>query len=1492
MSAAAFALFATKADAAYIFVNGGSTWDTTNNYWNAGGGPSTAAWANGNDAVFGATGAQAVSLTTNISALSINISATGYNISQNGNTLTVGTGGITTTATASLSGFTMGANQAVDVGSSATLNSGTIVGAARTLTKSGAGTLNVGTSNLGGVILTAGTIAGGTLSSASVFDLQSGTVSASLGGISGINKTTGGTVVLSGNNSSLLGNVNVSAGSLIAQNANALGTGAVAVTGGANLFLQSDTNTTFANAVSIDATSSIVVDRITPGSSVTHTLSGTTTLSGDILNVVRGSNVTGTATLNLANLDIAGANTTFNVGTGALLNVASIIDSVGGGIVTKTGSNVFNTTLNSDYIGIDVQAGVMNATTNSQFLGDISNATTLNVINNVSPVSTIYVRSLTGAGTTNFNVGNAEIHSVIGADGAGANTLSVSSGTLTADLQAGIVSALRLVSSNVDANGKTLNVTVSGSADITNMVSGNLTTSAGSTSLTIQNLTGGNVTTNAISSNIGTLSGSTANLTLNGNTTIGTANGSSNVSVSAGKTLTINSGTFSGSLAGAGNVAIGGTVNLNGNSIANYTGKTILNAGGAVTYDSAVTLATLAGSGSATFAGVSTISTIDAGTTATLNNNGTSLTLGQGSFSGTITGSGTLIKNGTGLMTLNGNNVDNYTGATTVNAGGTLAFSSGADLSAAGTVTVDGTLNLAGDTTITSVAGANTGVINNATKLTVNSGTYLGSIAGAGTVQKVSGGGLFLSGAKTLTALNAQAGSVLFDTNSTINSLTGSAIIDMAVGQTLTVGSGDFSGTIRSTVAGAGNANLTKNGTGVLTLRGSNIDQFTGTTTVQTGGTLAYVADTAANSTTPAGVIINNLAVETNATAKFTSTATTKTAAAIMNAISGNGTIEINSDHNLQFELTPANSSTFNGRITGLGGITRTGTVGGAGTGGGTLTLNGISDYQGATNITRGRVNVNGSIAGFGVFVGGTLGGSGTINTTVTVNSYGTIAPGNSPGLLTVTGNTTFEAGSNFQAELGGTLVGSQYDQLYVSGGVVNLQSGVGAYSGHNDVYLDVKRYGTTFQPAWGDQFTVIRTNSPTGITGTFGGMSSDFTTFLIFDNNAAAHQNAVIYGTGLTTGQTFANRFTSANQKAIATGLWNGALTNANYVDTTTTLLRTDLVRFTDSNTANGKAVVALLTAGANAGAVLNSFSPEPFLGLNDYAVTTIRTATDAALAQSPMVIKGRWSAGFSYSNAANRYTGGSDAVFNRSLNSSNSVINLEYAFDKSAKMGGFVGFNNGKTSTSASSIDYDGKVFGLTGFKRLGRQHPIFFKAAVAYASLGFSSHRSDALGSSSTGKNSLNGTIFQVTASMPTYRSSNITVSPLLGIVRGSSSSSAFTETGSGANLSVDKASFTSTRALLGVSFDYRATTSLNLGAQLTYEHEFSGAREVSAKLGSSSFTVNNGDAGNTLALGLNAGYEITNYTRLNLGAELRHNSDYSNDHRYNAGVNIRF
>ncbi len=63
---------------------------------------------------------------------------------------------------------------------------------------------------------------------------------------------------------------------------------------------------------------------------------------------------------------------------------------------------------------------------------------------------------------------------------------------------------------------------------------------------------------------------------------------------------------------------------------------------------------------------------------------------------------------------------------------------------------------------------------------------------------------------------------------------------------------------------------------------------------------------------------------------------------------------------------------------------------------------------------------------------GGTLSGSGTIQGDVTMG--GTLSPGDSPGVLTITGNYTQFGNGTFTAELTGRMLGTQYDQLIVGG--------------------------------------------------------------------------------------------------------------------------------------------------------------------------------------------------------------------------------------------------------------------------------------------------------------------------------------------------------------------------------------------------------------------------------------------------------------------------
>jgi autotransporter-associated beta strand protein len=85
----------------------------------------------------------------------------------------------------------------------------------------------------------------------------------------------------------------------------------------------------------------------------------------------------------------------------------------------------------------------------------------------------------------------------------------------------------------------------------------------------------------------------------------------------------------------------------------------------------------------------------------------------------------------------------------------------------------------------------------------------------------------------------------------------------------------------------------------------------------------------------------------------------------------------------------------------------------------GTMVLSSANTYSGDTTVQAGALIVNGTLAAasdVAVESGGTLKGSGSIGGSVYVS--GTLAAGNSPGVLTVSGTTTLESGSIFEWEL------------------------------------------------------------------------------------------------------------------------------------------------------------------------------------------------------------------------------------------------------------------------------------------------------------------------------------------------------------------------------------------------------------------------------------------------------------------------------------------
>lgn len=181
--------------------------------------------------------------------------------------------------------------------------------------------------------------------------------------------------------------------------------------------------------------------------------------------------------------------------------------------------------------------------------------------------------------------------------------------------------------------------------------------------------------------------------------------------------------------------------------------------------------------------------------------------------------------------------------------------------------------------------------------------------------------------------------------------------------------------------------------------------------------------------------------------------------------------------------------------ISGNGGVTKVGT--------GTVILTANNNYTGTTNITAGKLFINGqqSSSPVNLASSGFLGGTGRVGV-ITGGGTGGIAPGLSPGILNVTGNVAFASSNNFNVEINGTSVGTQYDQLNVAGSV-NL----------NNATLNIN---LGFTPSNGQTFTII--NATGVVIGTFNGLPNG-STFSVGGNtltiNYGTSSVVITVGTG-----------------------------------------------------------------------------------------------------------------------------------------------------------------------------------------------------------------------------------------------------------------------------------------------------------------------------------------------------------------------------------------
>jgi len=325
---------------------------------------------------------------------------------------------------------------------------------------------------------------------------------------------------------------------------------------------------------------------------------------------------------------------------------------------------------------------------------------------------------------------------------------------------------------------------------------------------------------------------------------------------------------------------------------------------------------------------------------------------------------------------------------------------------------------------------------------TIQDGTLLvdtaGSIASSAAV--VSGGTLRVKGIAGSVAANS--GNLIVDSTGTI---------------------GNFSIGVTTTVSVDGTAGTITQGGGTLNMRGtgSTFSMSAGTATVYSGGFLG-------NSTLTGGSLLNSgtvgdTTIATGSTFDVKTGGTSSQATvnggtllvsgSVAQTVVNSGTATVNSGGNSGITTVNGSALDVYGR-TGVSTVNTGGTLnvktggsllGTSTVGGGTLLVDGTAGTVtvnsgtatvnaggsiGSTTVNSGLLAVNGSAGDILVNTGGTFGGSGSVQG-LTLNG-GTVAPGNSPGLL-----TAYELnGSNgtFQFQLGApTTRGVTYDAINVT---------------------------------------------------------------------------------------------------------------------------------------------------------------------------------------------------------------------------------------------------------------------------------------------------------------------------------------------------------------------------------------------------------------------------------------------------------------------------
>ena len=587
-----------------------------------------------------------------------------------------------------------------------------------------------------------------------------------------------------------------------------------------------------------------------------------------------------------------------------------------------------------------------------------------------------------------------------------------------------------------------------------------------------------------------------------------------------------------------------------------------------------------------------------------------------------------------------------------------------------------------------------------------------------------------------------------------------------------------------------------------------------------------------------------------------------------------------------------------------------------------TLTVNGLLGRNDSLAIT---VTVSDS---------GIVRGSGEIRGNL-IQSNATISPGNSPGILLVTGNYT-NVGGLLDLELADTgVAGTAYDQLRVTGTITVSNALPGDYSTIR--FIDF----AGFEAEHGDVFQVIADGSGNA-RNTFDKFDLSATVTGANDRVLFYHATGRAYGTGLVNNQNFSNYAKNRNQREIGRALWMEAIDydksgltgelSAEFIATAydpvaaaaktglkawiltrhvnvpvppATLPSGDVVG--ENSTDLGDAAVQMLTASSGATG-LDSLSPEAYSGFGEIAVRLNRNIAQLGSTGRRTGDDGKWGFNFGYSGEQMTSDSTSDYTSYKTT-SDTAYLTGDFALGSNVHLNLSVALDDGRVQARDFNGDTNTSAFGI-GLSITPESKSVRFDIGASFSNTNFDAVRQ---GSYMSQDNQDANAVAARLTFLPKQASLNtvlkagepaapkVTLTPYVGVSFASTSVDAFSEADvAGAQLNVEGFNRRSLVGEFGLNAEYALSEKTTLTGVFAYEHEFrdSGQTEMTAEFANdgvddTDFTIHTDGLGaNIFRLGVGVRQQLGEKASLGLSYDALFGGGLSSGQHIKADVSFRF